>query len=86
MFSIAYKRPLAALAVAGGLLVAAAPAGASCESPKDQLSGIHAQRAVSDGTSNTVFLAAVADRAPTPSGYSFGASKPPSVACDGIGA
>ena len=50
MFSIACKRPLAALAVAGGLLVAAAPAGANVESPK---------RAISDGTSNTVFFAAV---------------------------
>ena len=72
MFSIAYKRSLTTLAVAGGLLIAAAPASA--------------QRSVSDGTSNTVFSAAVADHLPTPSGYSFGASKPPSVACDGIGA
>jgi len=90
MFSIAYTRPLATLAIAGGLLIAAAPASAKCESPKDQLSGIHA---VSDGTSNTVFLAAVA--APTPNGYSFGATRgshvmgtptPANVACDGIGA
>jgi len=72
MFSIAHKRSLTTLAVAGGLLIAAAPASAD------------AQRSVSDGTSNTVLSAAVG--APIPSGYSFGASKPPSVACDGIGA
>ena len=50
MFSIARNRPLAAIAVVGGLFVAAAPASAKVESPK---------RATVDGTSNTVMLAAV---------------------------
>ena len=69
MFSIAFNRRLAAIAVAGGLLVAAAPASAKVDSPKDQLSGIHAlhalpgsdgtQRASVDGTSNTVMFAAL---------------------------
>jgi hypothetical protein len=84
MFSIAYKRSLTTLAVAGGLLIAAAPASAQ------------APRSVSDGTSNTIFSAAVG--VPTANGYSFGASQtgsfvkggaqggPASVACDGIGA
>lgn len=94
MFSIAYKRSLTTLAVAGGLLITAAPAGAKTESPKDQLSGVHAQQAVSDGTSNTVFCAAGSNPGRTPSGYSFGATQtgsfqvvaPMNVACDGIGA
>jgi hypothetical protein len=41
MFSITFKRPLVTLAVVSGLLVAAAPASAEVQSPKDQLSGIH---------------------------------------------
>jgi hypothetical protein len=71
VFSIAFNRPLATFAVVSGLLVAAAPAGAKVESPKDQLSGLHAryvgpgsdgmQRATGDGTSNTVIFAAVED-------------------------
>jgi hypothetical protein len=61
MFSTTYKRPLATLAVGGGLLIAAAPAGATTQSPKDQLAGIHA---VTDGTSNTVLFAEASARAP----------------------
>jgi hypothetical protein len=52
MFSTTYKRPLATLAVVGGLLIAAAPAGATVHS------------AVTDGTSNTVLFAEASARAP----------------------
>jgi hypothetical protein len=84
MLSPTYKRPLATLAVVGGLLIAAAPAGATVQN----------QRAVSDGTSNTVFFAAVADHGQALGSYSFGATQtgsfqvvgPAHVACDGIGA
>ena len=51
MFSSTYKRPLATLAVVGGLLIAAAPAGATVHS-------------VTDGTSNTVLFAEASARAP----------------------
>ena len=61
MFSIALSRPLAAIAVVGGLLIAAAPASANVESPKDPLSGIPARHASGDGTSNTVMFAAVSE-------------------------
>ena len=44
------RRPLAAVAAVAGLLVAAAPASSKGDSPT--------QRAVTDGTSNTVMLAA----------------------------
>jgi hypothetical protein len=64
MFSTSFKRPLATLAIVGGLLIAAAPASAKTESPKDQLSGVHAVQAVSDGTSNTVLFAEATARAP----------------------
>ena len=79
MFSIAPTRPLATLAVLGGLLVAAAPAGATvATSPKDTLSGHHVrdlrpgavQRATSDGTSNTVMFAEV-EHAPAFSGDAY---------------
>jgi hypothetical protein len=52
VFSITINRPLAAIAVVSGLLVAAAPASAKGMSPK---------RATGDGTSNTVIFAAVKD-------------------------
>jgi hypothetical protein len=76
MYSVALKRPLAALAVVGGLLVTVAPASAKVESPKDTLSGVHTARieprsvgihVVSDGTSNTVIYASVEDRHQLPS-------------------
>ena len=51
MFSSTYKRPLALLAVVGGLFIAAAPAGATVHS-------------VTDGTSNTVLFAEASARAP----------------------
>jgi hypothetical protein len=79
MFGTTYKRPLTTLTVVGGLLIAAAPASAA-ESPKDQLSGVHAQRAVSDGTSNTVLFGEIAGRGPTTVGLPAcdGQSKDPS--------
>ena len=49
MFSTTFKRPFVTLAVVGGLLIAAAPASA----------GSH--QAATDGTSNTLTSAVVAD-------------------------
>ena len=43
MFSSAWNRPLAAIAVVSGMLVATAPAIGKTDSPKDELSGIHAR-------------------------------------------
>ena len=61
MFSTTFKRPFVTLAVVSGLLIAAAPASA----------GSH--EAATDGTSNTLTYAAVADsdRRQTPSGFSW---------------
>ena len=61
MFSTTFKRPFVTLAVVTGLLIAAAPASA----------GSH--QAATDGTSNTLVNAVVADsdRGETPSGFSW---------------
>ena len=49
MFSSAWNRPLAAIAVVG-MLVATAPAIGKTDSPKDELSGIHARDVALDPT------------------------------------
>ena len=61
MFSTTFKRPLVALAVVGGLLIAAAPASA----------GSH--QAATDGTSNTLINSVVGDshRGQAPTGFSW---------------
>jgi len=66
MFSTSYKRPLVTLAIVGGLFVAAAPASAKTESPKDQLSG--SALLIPSAGSDTVQQA--------PNGYSWGVSRP----------
>lgn len=71
MFSNTLKRPFVTAALVGGLLIAAAPAGANAASPGAGADG--ARQAISDGTSNTVSLAEAGhgDRGRSPDGFSW---------------